>query len=176
MNLVSTRIVIAPHCSLSPRGARWFFASVCLLCLGVALPITFMGFWLVLPFAGLELGLLAWALKKSLDRRHEQQIVTIEEQFVTIEECAPARPPSRVVFPRHWAQVRIRPGGSPLHPSRLTVESHGRRHELGRCLTEQERLGLAQRLRRLIGRVDESPPLAADGGPFTQSMDQRTPE
>jgi uncharacterized membrane protein len=171
-----TRIVIAPHCSLSPRGARWFFASVCVLCLGVALPISWMGYWLVLPFAGLELGLLAWALKRSLDRRHEHQIVTIGDESVTIEDAAPRRPSSRVVFPRHWAQVRIRAGGSPLHPSRLTVESHGRRHELGRCLTEQERLSLARRLRQLIGRVDESPPLAADGGPFTQSMDQRTPE
>jgi len=27
-------------------------------------------------------------------------------------------------------------------------------------LNEQERLGLAQRLRRLIGRMDESPPLS----------------
>jgi uncharacterized membrane protein len=63
------------------------------------------------------------------------------------------------VFPRHWAQVRIRAAASPLHPSRLTIESHGRRFEVGSFLNEQERQGLAQRLRRLIGRVDESPSL-----------------
>jgi len=68
------------------------------------------------------------------------------------------------VFPRHWAQVRIRAGDSPLHPSRLTVESHGRRHEIGSFLNEQERQALALRLKRLIGRVDESPPLPAHGG------------
>ncbi|NCW56693.1 MAG: DUF2244 domain-containing protein [Gammaproteobacteria bacterium] len=126
-----TRIEIAPHCSLTPRGARWFFVSLCVASLSIALPISLLGFWLVLPFAGLELALLAWALRE---------------------------------FPRHWAQVRIRAGGSPLHPSRLTVESHGRRHEIGHFLNEQERLGLAARLRRLIGRVDESPPLPKQAG------------
>ncbi|NBO73818.1 MAG: DUF2244 domain-containing protein [Gammaproteobacteria bacterium] len=140
-----TRIEIAPHCSLTPRGARWFFVSLCVASLSIALPISLLGFWLVLPFAGLELALLAWALRASMARRHQRQTITIE-------------------FPRHWAQVRIRAGGSPLHPSRLTVESHGRRHEIGHFLNEQERLGLAARLRRLIGRVDESPPLPNQAG------------
>ena len=165
MSAPETRIVIAPHCSLSPSAARWVFVSFCAASMAVALPLTFLGFWVVLPFAGLELCLLGWALRSSLARRHEQQITTISEQSVDILELTPRSPPHRVVFPRHWAQVRIHAGGSPLHPSRLTVESHGRRHEIGRCLTDQERRGLAHRLRRLIGRVDESPPLIGEGGP-----------
>ena len=158
-----TRIEIAPHCSLTPRGARWFFVSLCVASLSIALPISLLGFWLVLPFAGLELALLAWALRASMARRHQRQTITISETVVTIEDVIP--PQTRwVEFPRHWAQVRIRAGGSPLHPSRLTVESHGRRHEIGHFLNEQERLGLAARLRRLIGRVDESPPLPNQAG------------
>jgi uncharacterized membrane protein len=50
-----------------------------------------------------------------------------------------------------------------LHPSRLTIESHGRQCELGNFLTEEERRGLALRLQRLIGRVNESPSLARSG-------------
>ena len=158
-----TRIEIAPHCSLSPRGARWFFISVCVASLSIALPISLLGFWLVLPFAGLEIALLAWALRSSMARRFQRQTITISETAVTIEDVMPPQI-SRVEFPRHWAQVRIRAGGSPLHPSRLTVESYGRRHEIGHFLNEQERLGLAARLRRLIGRVDESPPLPKQAG------------
>ena len=75
-----------------------------------------------------------------------------------IEDCLPERR-GLVVFPRHWAQVRIRAGQSPLQPSRLTIESHGRRCEVGGFLNEQEKSGLAMRLRRLIGRFEESPPL-----------------
>ena len=121
-----------------------------------------MGFWLVLPFAGLEIGLLAWALRTSMARKHQRQTITIADETVTIIDVAP--PTTRCVeFPRHWAQVRIRAGGSPLHPSRLTVESHGRRCEIGHFLNEQERLSLAKRLKRLIGRVDESPKLPTQG-------------
>ncbi len=157
------RIELSPNCSLSPQGARWFFGSVCVASMSVALPLTLMGYWPVLPFAGAELTLLFWALRSSMARRHEKQIITISSETVEIEDC---RPPEQscVVFPRHWAQVRIRAGGSPLHPSRLTVESHGRRHEIGSFLNEQERQALALRLKRLIGRVDESPPLPAHGG------------
>ena len=157
------RIELSPNCSLSPKGARWFFGSVCVASMSVALPLSFMGYWPILPFAGAELALLFWALRSSMARRHEKQTITISPETVEIEDC---RPPEQscVVFPRHWAQVRIRTGGSPLHPSRLTVESHGRRHEIGSFLNEQERQALALRLKRLIGRVDESPPLPAHSG------------
>ena len=64
---------------------------------------------------------------------------------------------SQVVFPRHWAQVKLRRPASRLHPSRLTIESHGRQCELGSFLTEAERRGLALRLQRLVGRINESP-------------------
>ena len=160
----STRIDIRPNCSLSPRGARFFMLSVVVASLSIALPISLLGFWLVLPFAGLEIALVAWALRTSMARRFERQTIIISAQTVAIEDVA-AQQSRCVEFPRHWAQVRIRAGGSPLHPSRLTVESHGRRHEIGRFLNEQERRNLAAQLRHLIGRVDESPPLPARGGP-----------
>lgn len=158
------RIDIAPHCSLTPRGARWFFLSICVASLSIALPLTFMGFWPVLPFAGLEIALVGWALRTSMARRHQRQTIIVSEDRVTVEDVSPPEA-RRVEFPRHWAQVRIRAGGSPLHPSRLTVESHGRGLEIGHFLNEQERLSLAKRLKRLIGRVAESPSLPAQGGP-----------
>ena len=40
------------------------------------------------------------------------------------------------------------------------IESHGRQCEVGDFLTEEERRGLAERLNRLIGRINESPRLA----------------
>jgi len=158
------RIDITPHCSLSPRGACWFFVSICVASLSIALPISLMGFWLVLPFAGLEIALVGWALSVSMARRYQRQTIIVSEDLVTIEDVSPPTR-QRVEFPRHWAQVRIRVGGSPLHPSRLTVESNGRGLEIGHFLNEQERLSLAKRLRRLIGRIAESPPLPAQGGP-----------
>ena len=39
------------------------FWSLVILCFGTAIAFAVQGYWLVLPFAGLEIGLLAWALE-----------------------------------------------------------------------------------------------------------------
>ena len=121
--------------------------------------MTLRGFWPILPFAGLEMLLLGWALKASMERRHHRQTITVTDADVSVESRDRARC-VQVVFPRHWAQVKLRRPASRLHPSRLTIESHGRQCELGTFLTEEERRGLAARLQRLIGRINESPSLA----------------
>ena len=153
-----TRIDIAPHCALSPRGASLFFLSVCCVCLGLAGILAWLGFWPILPFAGLELIVLAWALRSTLQRRYQAQSIVVTDSEVIVEETS-RKSRSHMVFPRHWAQVKLRVTPSPLYPSRLLIESHGRRCEVGSFLTEQERRGLAQRLKRLIGKLAESPVL-----------------
>jgi len=150
------RIEICPNCSLSVRGARLFFAAACIAPGGIALALALKGFWPILPFAGLEMALLGWALSVCLERRFHSQTITVTDADVSIDTRARARR-EHVVFPRHWAQVKLRRPAARLHPSRLTIESHGRQCELGSFLTEEERRGLALRLQRLIGRVNESP-------------------
>jgi uncharacterized membrane protein len=152
------RIELIPHCSLSPRGALVFFGSLCFVSFGVAGVVAAQGFWPVLPFAGLEMALLAWALKVTFDRRREAQTITISDHEVLVEWREDTLP-ARAVFSRHWSQVKLRRPASRLHPSRLMIESQGRALEVGRFLTEEERRGLAIRLQRLIGGMNESPSL-----------------
>jgi uncharacterized membrane protein len=152
----SQRIEICPNCSLTPRGARMFFGFACIGPCGIATYLTLHGFWPVLPFAGLEMALLAWALATSMQRRFHRQTIIVTERDVSIESRRRAHC-EQVVFPRHWAQVKLRRPAARLHPSRLMIESHGRQYELGSFLTEEERRGLAVRLQRLIGRINESP-------------------
>jgi uncharacterized membrane protein len=153
------RIEICPNCSLSVRGAVMFFGSLCFVSFAIAGMLALQGFWPVLPFAGLEMIVLAWALKTTLGRRFHRQTITVSDVDVSVESRDRAYC-SQVVFPRHWAQVKLRRPASRLHPSRLTIESHGRQCELGSFLTEAERRGLALRLQRLVGRINESPSLA----------------
>jgi uncharacterized membrane protein len=154
------RIEIAPNCSLTPRGALWFFLGICAVSFGIAGALALQGFWPVLPFAGLEMLLLGWALSVSLARRHQGETIVITDEGVDITTHA-RRTAAHAVFPRHWARVRLRAGFSPLHPSRLTIESQGRHCEIGSFLTEPERRALAARLARLIGDMGASPPLPA---------------
>ncbi len=163
MDVEPLRIEIRPNCSLTVRGAGWFFASACVVPFGMGGFLALKGFWPILPFAGLEMAFLAWALKVSLERRFHSQTITVTEADVRVESRERRRC-AQVVFPRHWAQVKLRRPAASLHPSRLTIESHGRQCELGSFLTEEERRGLAMRLQRLIGRVDESPSWAPPAG------------
>ncbi len=159
MDAAPHRIEIAPNCSLSVKGALLFFGGTCFGSLGVAGTMASLGLWPVLPFAGLEMVLLAWALKVSLARRRNSQTITICDRDILVESRTGSRC-VQVVFPRHWAQVKLRHPASRLSPSRLVIESHGRQCEVGDFLTEEERRGLAARLSRMIGRINESPTLA----------------
>jgi uncharacterized membrane protein len=150
------RIEICPNCSLTVRGARAFFGLACIAPCGIAGVLALKGFWPILPFAGLEMALLAWALNAGLQRRFHSQTITVTDADICIDTRGRVRR-EHVVFPRHWAQVKLRRPAARLHPSRLTIESHGRRCELGSFLTEEERRGLALRLQRVVGRVNESP-------------------
>lgn len=152
------RIELSPNCSLTPATARRFVGSLALLTLGTALFFTWRGFWPVLPFAGLEIGLLWWAVRASMRAGARREVILISDDSVVLERRWPANT-SRLVFARHWATVKLRDPPAAQHPSQLVIESHGRACEVGRFLTEDERRGLAARLRQLVGRSSESPAL-----------------
>jgi uncharacterized membrane protein len=156
---VEHRFELAPNCSLTPQGARLFVGSLAAVTFAVAGFFALQGFWPVLPFAGLEIGLLAWAVRASMRRGSERELIVVSEEQVVIERRVPSGS-RRTVFPRHWARVTLRGPLRAPHPSRLTIESHGRACEVGRFLTEDERRRLAARLERLVGRTSESPALA----------------
>jgi uncharacterized membrane protein len=155
---VEYRIELAPNCSLTPRGARLFVGSLAVVTFSVAGFFALQGFWPVLPFAGLEIGLLAWAVRASMSRGSEREVIVVSEAQVVVERRSPSG--SRLsVFPRHWARVTLRDPRQARYPSRLAIESHGRSCEVGRFLTEDERRRLAARLERLVGKTSESPAL-----------------
>jgi uncharacterized membrane protein len=156
-------IRLTPNCSLTPHGAALFFGTICLVSFTIAGTLAVLGLWPVFPFAGLEMVVLAWALAASLRRRHYSQTIVLTEEQVTIRTRF-RKQYEQIEFARHWAQVKLRGADTNLHPSRLTIESHGRSYEVGSFLTEEERRALAKRLMRLVGRVNESPSLDYDAG------------
>lgn len=152
-------IRIAPNCSLRPRSAALFFASICSVSFAIAGFLALRGMWPVLPFAGLEMLVLACALRLSMRRRFWSQTIRLTEERVQVETRNGSRV-QQIEFTRHWARVKLRDADFRLHPSRLLIESHGRTCEIGRFLNEEERRALAVQLMRSIGRINESPPLS----------------
>jgi uncharacterized membrane protein len=154
-----TRVLeLAPRCSLTPASARLFVSVVGATTLSIGALFALRGFWPVLPFAGLEVALLAWAVRASMRAGSVRETITIDQEWITVRRRGRAGEQS-AVFPRHWSRVKLHAPPTALHPSRLMLESHGRACEVGRFLTEDERRSLATRLKQLVGNVNESPAL-----------------
>lgn len=149
---------LAPRCSLTPKTARIFVGLVAAPTFTVAFLFTTQGFWPVLPFAGLEIGLLIWAVRSSMRSGLEREIITVTGDSVMIRHWD-RRGVQSAVFPRHWSRVTLHAPLAALHPSRLVLESRGRACEVGRFLTEDERRSLAVRLQQLVGNMNETPAL-----------------
>lgn len=152
------RFELTPRCSLTPHSARIFIATMAAGTFAVAGFFTWLGYWPVLPFAGLEVALLIWAVRASMRKGAEHETITITEDSVVVQRYT-THGEGTSVFPRHWVKVKLHAPSTALHPSRLLFESHGRVCEVGRFLTEDERCGLAVRLKQLVGNVNESPAL-----------------
>jgi uncharacterized membrane protein len=155
------RIELSPNCSLTPTGAKLFFAATCLFSLAFCCIFVAIGFWPVLPFWALEMLALGLALQASLRRRAYTQTVTITESRISLVTRS-RRGEAKQDFARHWAKVRLRGPRTRLDASRLTIESRGRAYEVGSFLTEEDRCLLAARLRHLVGGMNESPPMEVD--------------
>ena len=149
---------LMPHRSLTPKTARIFIGLVAAPTFAVALMFTAQGFWPVLPFAGLEIGLLIWAVRASMRSGLERETITVSHDSVIIRHWD-RRGVQSAVFPRHWSRVTLHAPLAALHPSRLVLESRGRACEVGRFLTEDERRSLAVRLKQLVGNMNETPAL-----------------
>lgn len=149
---------LTPRCSLTPSSAGVFIAVVAGTTFAVAGVFAARGMWPVLAFAGLEIALLAWAVRASMREGSKRETITIDEDSITIRRIDPGGEHFSV-FPRHGSRVTLRTPQTALHPSRLLLESRGRACEVGRFLTEDARQSLAARLQQLVGNVNEPPAL-----------------
>jgi len=110
-----------------------------------------LGFWPVIPFAGLELSALGAALYVSVRRNRYREVVVIGPRRVYVEFGMLGRGvASAVELQRGPTRVLLEPGGNRNAPSRLLLSSGGQLVRIGTCLTEDERRALATRIRQLL--------------------------
>jgi uncharacterized membrane protein len=117
--------------------------------LAVAGSFAAVGYWPIVPFAGLELAALGAAMSLSMRRARRRELIDIDERTVRIRKMAAQRDVD-VEFQRPWTRVELEGPASATWPSRLWLRSMGRRIEVGAFLTDAERSGLRHRLAEVI--------------------------
>lgn len=145
---------LRPNSSLTPRAAAWFYLSIVVVSLPVATGLAVLGYWPVLPFAGLELAGLAWALlacqKDALAREYiriDEGRVLVRKRFVSLRGATTL---VEYEFPRPWTRIELKEGTSAYWPTRLILRSSNRSVEVGAFLTDGERSSLKTRLAEVL--------------------------
>lgn len=115
----------------------------------IAVGLAFMGFWVVLPFAGLELLAVGSGFYVVSRRCQFCEVIDITDSAIYVARGYNG-PEEHVVFNRHWVTVSLKPCSRDWYPSRLVLSAHGEGTEVGRFLSESERYQLAAELRRSL--------------------------
>ena len=90
------QFVLRPTRSLTWRQTKIFYGSIVAVTLVIAIGCTALGFWPVLPFAGLEVGALGIALWVVAERGTELEIVDIDAERVAVHAGSVMRVPDRL--------------------------------------------------------------------------------
>ena len=145
--------VLKRNCSLTPAQLLGFFASVCVVSLGIALGFAWYGAPVVLWFAGIELLLLALALLLYARHATDGDTITLSGQELTVEQSfGAARTSARFLSP--WVSVE------PLHGdgSLIELSGQGQVARIGRFLRPEARADLARELRSALRHSLQSAP------------------
>ena len=150
----TTSVVISGNNSLPARDSLLFYGSVLGMTTLISGGWALLGYWPVLPFAGLELALLGGALYLMHRRASYREMLVISPDEVRLER---GRPSDREVlsWPSPWTRVELDDAKAPRsrRSSRLLIVSSGKRTEIAAMITEAERRALHKRLSELLARA-----------------------
>jgi uncharacterized membrane protein len=132
-----------PNRSLGPAGRVVAVAAIAATTLGVAAFAASIGAWPVMPFAGLEVALVALAFRVVQSHDGDYERLEVGEHEVVVES---RRARSRVRFVANRAWTRLVVG---LAHGRCTVRlAHGGKSvQVGQLMSDAERRRLARQLR-----------------------------
>ncbi|MCC5999375.1 MAG: DUF2244 domain-containing protein [Pararhodobacter sp.] len=142
-----------PHNALKPRG----FAGVIGLCAGVlALPLLAMlgqpVLWGLLPFAGLALWGLWYAIQRNWQDRSVVEEMHLSRRAIHLRRLNPRAPVQEWRADPAWVTLTLVARGGPVEHY-LTLTGGGREVELGAFLMPDERIALHDELQELLVRL-----------------------
>lgn len=143
-----TRLELYPNRSASWKQVKllmWVFASVCLC---IAFSWAFVGAWLILPFAGLEVGLLIFVMYYVTQMTHRKEVVHITESHILVQSGIKA-PTLSWTLNKDATKVLIMEVQHPEDPACVHLVDDSQRLELGRYLNIDDKKIMIDELKSL---------------------------
>ena len=141
--------IIQPNPPMSWNVLCILFAFITILILAIGVFFYTRGLTLILPFAGLDVLALGYALYITAKNAKMREVVRIQPTSVIVEKGY-WRPETIVEFERAWFKLDLIKPHHDWYPSQLIFRSGGKRLEIGQFLVEEERQDLAKSLGRAL--------------------------
>jgi len=143
-------VIVQANQSLSWRGN-----VLIACCLGsvsglLGLVLALQGFWLVLPFAGLETLLLLYAFYVVSRRLSRLEVITVDEDAIRVE-WGRVEPEQSIEMSRYWSRLKFHLPESPFETGDLSLRCQGRSVPLGCALGRDEKKRLHKLLSAVLG-------------------------
>ncbi|MFY7960948.1 MAG: DUF2244 domain-containing protein [Elsteraceae bacterium] len=143
--------VLLPNRSLSHVGMALVLGGVAVVSFGAGVAFLLAGAWPVLGFLGVDAGLLALAFHIHQKRQRAYERVQLTQETLVYEQVTWHGLRRCWTFPSYWVRLKV------IHDHRpsptVTLSSHGLTAMVGRNLSEEDRLDLADRLRAALAQV-----------------------
>jgi len=136
-------LTLKRNCSISPAGLAGVYVALAVAVVGIGGAFALAGAWLVLPFAGLEVLLLAAAYLAYARHAADYERIVLESGRLTVE-VAEAQRVARYEMEARRAKVYLEAG------KRVMLRGADEELELGRHLDEQARVEFAAELQRRL--------------------------
>ncbi|HSW15973.1 MAG TPA: DUF2244 domain-containing protein [Ramlibacter sp.] len=133
------------NCSVSPAQLGWFYASLCVVCLGISVVFWGQGATMVLPFAWLELAAVGAAFIAYARHATDGERISLQGPRLVVELENAGRL-ERAEFHRDWVRVEPRSDDRSL----IEVSGRGQSVQVGRYVRPELRPILAQEIRRAL--------------------------
>jgi len=135
-------LTLKRNCSISPAGLAGVFAALACVVVAIGAGFAFVGAWLVLPFAGLEVLLLGSAYVMYARRAADYERIELDAGRLTVE-VGQAQKTSRYEMDACRARVR-------LEEERVLLLGAREQLELGRHLDADSRARFADELQKRL--------------------------
>jgi uncharacterized membrane protein len=135
--------------SLSRAGRRLFLGLIFLNTGVLAVAWAIAGAWPILPFAGLELGLLAYAFHYIGKFDGDFERLTIDGSLLRVETCERGVK-TQMSFNRPWVRLVCVEEGNRC---RLALQYQGQEFRLGKLMNDEQRSAWGRELRKQIQTV-----------------------
>ena len=133
----SLQLVLTPN-----RSASWRFNCFVLkvfgfVVFGIAIFWSFMGAWVVLPFAGLEFSLLVYFIYRTSHDSYRKEVLYLEDNRITLE-CGRRAPVSRFEFDRPACEFIKKNPRHTLMAAAIKLRCRGEYVPIGRFLNRDD--------------------------------------